>query len=104
MEAVTYVPFLKMVEEELTPEIPMLSMGEGKQLPCGVLRQASTEASQWAGWQDWEGCRTLLHMPKEKGVGKKGAWQDNTLTIQNISDPLSKTNEPTYICNPYLGS
>lgn len=45
----------------------------------------------------------LLHMPKEKDVGKKEAWQDNTLIIQNISDPLSKTSEQTYICNSLLG-
>lgn len=45
----------------------------------------------------------LLHMPKEKGVGKKEAWQDNTLIIQNISDPLSKISEQTYICNSLLG-
>lgn len=96
----TYVPFLKTAEEELTPAIPMLSMGKGRQLPCGVLRQVSTEASQWAGRQDWA---MLLHMPKEKGVGKKEAWQDNTLIIQNISDPLSKISEQTYICNSLLG-
>lgn len=45
----------------------------------------------------------LLHMPKEKGVEMKEAWQDNTLIIQNTSDPLSKTSEHTYICNPLLG-
>lgn len=45
----------------------------------------------------------LLHMPKETGVGKKEAWQDNTLLIQNMRDPLSKTSEHTYICNPLHG-